>query len=96
MNPIKIPVFYYKANGHIPHTFIFDVCKDQITKDDHIWGLPELEYPGLVKVKSIKNFGEKCSICPLASILKSNEIPLIFFFLFDQGSNVIISDGIYL
>ena len=66
LNPIKIPVFYYKANGHIPHTFIFDVCKDQITKDDHIWGLPELEYPGLVKVKIyqkglMKNFSENAA-----------------------------------
>ena len=46
LEPIKIPVFYYKANGHIPHTFIFE--------DEnlfyHVWGLPELEYKGLVKI----------------------------------------------
>ena len=45
MNPIKIPVFYYKAERHIPHTFIYE------TDDKDIWGLPELEYPGLVKVR---------------------------------------------
>ena len=44
LKPIKIPVFYYKANQHIPHTFIFE------QDDTHIWGLPEFEYPGLVKV----------------------------------------------
>ena len=46
LNPIKIPVFYYKAKGHIPHTFIYD----DLDSKTHIWGLPELEYPGLVKV----------------------------------------------
>ena len=51
MKPIKIPVFYYKAKQHIPHTFIFE------EKDTHIWGLPELEYPGLAKV-----FYEKINI----------------------------------
>ena len=45
LNPIKIPVFYYKAERHIPHTFIYE------TDDKDIWGLPELEYPGLVKVR---------------------------------------------
>ncbi len=44
LSPIKIPVFYYKAQGHIPHTFIFE------DGDSHIWGLPELEYKGLVKI----------------------------------------------
>ena len=44
LKPIKIPVFYYKAKQHIPHTFIFE------QDDTHIWGLPELEYPGLAKV----------------------------------------------
>jgi len=46
LNPIKIPVFYYKANGHIPHTFIFD--DDELRT--HVWGIPELEYKGLVKI----------------------------------------------
>ena len=46
LQPIKIPVFYFKADGHIPHTFIFE---DE-DRASHIWGLPELEYPGLVKV----------------------------------------------
>ena len=50
MNPIKIPVFYYKANGHIPHTFIFD--DDEL--GTHVWGIPELEYKGLVKVRFLK------------------------------------------
>ena len=45
LNPIKIPVFYYKANGHIPNTFIFEESPEM-----DVWGLPELEYPGLVKV----------------------------------------------
>ena len=49
LKPIKIPVFYYKTNGHIPHTFIFE------TDDTDIWGLPELEYPGLVKVHLIQS-----------------------------------------
>ena len=46
LNPIKIPVFYYKSNGHLPHTFIYDDDEKHI----HVWGLPELEYKGLVKV----------------------------------------------
>ena len=50
MNPIKIPVFYWKANGHIPHTFIFDDDELGI----HVWGIPELEYKGLVKVRFLK------------------------------------------
>ena len=49
LQPIKIPVFYYKADGHIPHTFIYE---DE-DRASHIWGLPELEYPGLVKVSLI-------------------------------------------
>ena len=44
LSPIKIPVFYYKADGHIPHTFFYEDA------DYDIWGLPELEYKGLVKV----------------------------------------------
>ena len=50
MNPIKIPVFYWKANGHIPHTFIYD--DDEL--GTHVWGIPELEYKGLVKVRIFK------------------------------------------
>ena len=50
LNPIKIPVFYWKANGHIPHTFIFDDDELGI----HVWGIPELEYKGLVKVRFLK------------------------------------------
>ena len=49
LQPIKIPVFYYKADGHIPHTFIYE----DDDRASHIWGLPELEYPGLVKVSLI-------------------------------------------
>ena len=45
LKPIKIPVFYFKANGHIPHTFYY------IKDDAHdVWGSPEFEYAGLVKV----------------------------------------------
>ena len=48
LNPIKLPVFYYKAKGHILHTFIYE------TDEWDVWGLPELEYPGLVKVNTFK------------------------------------------
>ena len=83
MNPIKIPVFYYKANGHIPHTFIFDVCKDQITKDDHIWGLPELEYPGLVKVKIYQKISVKMQHMSFSFNSQKQKIPLLLILLND-------------
>ena len=43
LTPIRLPVFYYRAFDFIPHTFMFD-CYEEF------WGLPELEYSGLVKV----------------------------------------------
>ena len=43
LSPIKLPVFYFRAFDFIPHTFMFDCYED-------FWGLPELEYSGLVKV----------------------------------------------
>ena len=66
MNPIKIPVFYYKANGHIPHTFIFD--DDEL--GTHVWGIPELEYKGLVKVRFLKFvYSEKATkICEISTL----------------------------
>ena len=33
----------------LPHTFIYD-CG--LAREGHVWGLPEQEYPGLVKVSS--------------------------------------------
>ena len=44
LTPIKISVFYYKHDGHIPQNFYYS---DDI---DEIWGLGENEYPGLTKV----------------------------------------------
>ena len=44
VTPIKISVFYYKHDGHIPQNFYY---ADDI---DEIWGLGENEYPGLTKV----------------------------------------------
>ena len=43
LTPIKISVFYYKHDGHIPQNFYYS---DDI---DEIWGLGENEYPGLTK-----------------------------------------------
>ena len=34
----------------LPHTFIYD-CG--MAREGHVWGLPEQEYPGLVKVRSV-------------------------------------------
>jgi len=44
LKPIKIPVYYWKANQFLPHTWIFE------DDEKHLWGLPSLEYPGLVKI----------------------------------------------
>ena len=43
LKPIRLPVFYYRAFDFIPHTFMFDTYEE-------FWGLPQLEYSGLVKV----------------------------------------------
>ena len=45
--PWKIPVYYWRASQFLPHTFIYD-CGT--AREGHVWGLPEQEYPGLVKV----------------------------------------------
>ena len=46
LTPMKISVFYFKKNdGHHEHNFYYD---DDL---DEIWGLGELEYPGMVKVR---------------------------------------------
>ena len=44
LQPVKIPVYYWKSNEFLPHTWIYE-------KDGrHVWGLPPLEYDGLAKV----------------------------------------------
>lgn len=40
LHPIRLPVFYYRAFDYIQHTFVYE----------DFWGLPELEYQGLVKI----------------------------------------------
>ena len=45
--PWKIPVYYWRASQFLPHTFIYDSGS---SRAGHVWGLPEQEYPGLVKV----------------------------------------------
>ena len=45
--PWKIPVYYWRVSQFLPHTFIYDCGK---AREGHVWGLPEQEYPGLVKV----------------------------------------------
>ena len=68
LQPWKIPVYYWKVKVRrdkqycivscvdnfvpqefLPHTFIYD-CG--LAREGHVWGLPEQEYPGLVKVSS--------------------------------------------
>jgi len=45
LTPVKIPVYYWRGEQFLPHSFIYDVPG----KAD-VWGLPSLEYPGLVKI----------------------------------------------
>ena len=45
--PWKIPVYYWRVSQFLPHTFIYD---SGTSRAGHVWGLPEQEYPGLVKV----------------------------------------------
>jgi len=45
LTPVKIPVYYWRSQNFLPHSFIYDVPG----KGD-VWGLPSLEYPGLVKI----------------------------------------------
>jgi len=44
LTPVKIPVYYWRGEQFLPHSFIYDVPG----KD--VWGLPSVEYPGLVKI----------------------------------------------
>ena len=44
LQPMKIPVYYWKARDFLPHTFIYEA------EGRHIWGLPPLEYQDLAKV----------------------------------------------
>jgi len=43
--PVKIPVYYWKVKEFLPHTFIYEGHAG-----GNVWGLPEHEYPGLVKI----------------------------------------------
>jgi len=49
LTPIKIPVYYWKSNEFIPHTWIYEGYLNP-GYGVHFWGLPSLEYPGLVKI----------------------------------------------
>lgn len=45
LKPMKVTLFYYKSNGHLPHNFYYS--------DDtglKVWGLAQYEYSGLNKV----------------------------------------------
>jgi len=44
LQPVKIPVYYWKTKEFLPHTFIYD------TRNRHVYGLPDLEYPNLTKI----------------------------------------------
>ena len=64
LTPIKISVFYYKHDGHIPQNFYYS---DDI---DEIWGLGENEYPGLTKaLLSSKLFNPMILINIITNIL---------------------------
>ena len=45
LRPIKIPVYYWRVHDFISHTFIYEG-----KTGGNVWGLPQYEYPGLVKV----------------------------------------------
>ena len=44
MEAIKIPVFYFKSEGHIPHNFYHQNAKIRV------WGTAQLEYKGMNKI----------------------------------------------
>jgi len=44
LQPVKIPVYYWRVRDFLPHTFIYE-CKGW-----DVWGLPPLEYKGLAKI----------------------------------------------
>jgi len=44
LQPVKIPVYYWRVREFLPHTFIYE-CKGW-----DVWGLPPLEYKGLAKI----------------------------------------------
>merc|ERR1740128_109375 len=47
LRPIKVPVFYWAVGPQfINHTWIYEGKEEW----DSIWGLPSVEYPGLVKI----------------------------------------------
>ena len=60
--PWKIPVYYWRVSQFLPHTFIYDSGQ---SRAGHVWGLPEQEYPGLVKVRE----DEECD-CDSKTILR--------------------------
>lgn len=45
LQPMKIPVYYWKSRDFLPHTWIYDGGDGK-----HVWGLPPLEYSDLAKV----------------------------------------------
>jgi len=49
LQPIKIPVYYWKSDDFLPHTWIYEGYLNP-GYGVHFWGLPSLEYPGLVKI----------------------------------------------
>jgi len=44
LEAIKIPVFYFKSEGHIPHNFYHQNTKIRV------WGTAQLEYKGMNKI----------------------------------------------
>jgi len=44
LQPVKIPVYYWQCRSFLPHTWIYD------TQGRHVYGLPSIEYPGMVKI----------------------------------------------
>eukprot|EP00092_Neocalanus_flemingeri_P002678 GFUD01002866.1.p1 GENE.GFUD01002866.1~~GFUD01002866.1.p1 ORF type:complete len:294 (+),score=87.45 GFUD01002866.1:117-998(+) len=44
LTAVKIPVYYWRGEHFLPHSFIYDV------NGQDVWGLPSVEYPGLVKI----------------------------------------------
>ena len=47
LQPIKIPVYYWKVRDFIPHTFIYEG-----KTGGNVWGLPPYEYGDLAKVRT--------------------------------------------
>jgi hypothetical protein len=51
---VTVPVYYWPGTAVPNMTFIFEVLDSKGVLQDHIYGLPELEYPGLVKARYVK------------------------------------------